>query len=518
MLRIAQNIISRWYWLLILTTLLAGATVYWILEQQPALYRGSALLLVGPSTSSANPELNDLRTSGQLLETYAVLATTRPVLEDIIREFDLALRPDDLGKLIEITTTPETQILRVRVTNEDPELALGITNYLAERILNFSPLGPADAQETPYRAQILEQIGRLEARITDSEGLLDDLQQNLNAVTLPEERVRIMNDILQERGRLSTTEQFLVSLYDSLQRPATNRIEIIEPATEPFKIASQVMVQTIMGAVAGLVLGTIVAASFEYFNDTLMTPEDHALPADIPLLGALETARGGRRRVLLDLTQRSPRNRRKVEGYRKLATRVQELLWDLDSQPKFAPPKTVLVTVTPDGDDVSDVIGNLAKVLTQLGMRVLLIDANYDQQGVTYVFSLTDMPGLSDSLHTGSKPNRFSVNGTETLSVIPAGKTPSSSFALLASEGFDKMLNSLKPDADLLLIAAPALISSDTGVLASKVDASIVFTLKGKSRRNELHDGIENIDQKPIMVIFVDRLSRIRRIFKRLAR
>ena len=163
-------------------------------------------------------------------------------------------------------------------------------------------------------------------------------------------------------------------------------------------------------------------------------------------------------------------------------------------------------------------IGNFAMVLTQLGMRVLLVDANYDLLGLTYVFSLTDMPGLSDAVFTGSKPNRFSIDGAQTLSVVPAGKIPSSSFALIASEGFDKLMAALKQETDLVLITAPAAASSDTGVLASKVDASIVFTLKGKSHRTELHSGIENIDQKPVMIIFVDQLSRLRRLVRHLAR
>ncbi len=53
--------ILKWFWLPVLTTVVAGAIAYTYAQRQPVTYSARVQLLVGPATTSLNPTPNDLR-------------------------------------------------------------------------------------------------------------------------------------------------------------------------------------------------------------------------------------------------------------------------------------------------------------------------------------------------------------------------------------------------------------------------------------------------------------------------
>jgi capsular polysaccharide biosynthesis protein len=82
-------------------------------------------MLVGPGISNAQPDLNVLRASGQLIQTYAELPLTEPFLQSISSELQLNLSPGDLAKLINVRPNPETQILTIEVQHANAQTSPG---------------------------------------------------------------------------------------------------------------------------------------------------------------------------------------------------------------------------------------------------------------------------------------------------------------------------------------------------------------------------------------------------------
>lgn len=517
MLKLALNVIYRWYWLIILVTVLTAVVSFLILRNEPTLYRSSAMLLVGPSTSSPNPELNDLRTSGQLLETYAALATTRPTLESIISELELDISPSDLQDNIQINTTAETQIMSVRVVADDPEEAIAIVNAITDRILRLSPTSPDQTDSTdPLRTLMLEQIDRVEERISNSELLIGQLQENLSTATTRDERITILNNILQERGRLSTTEQFLIQLYDTLQQPATNRIEVVEPAIESRKIDSQLGVRILVSALAGFLIGLVLSIGLEYFNDTVTSVDDLPHPEEGIVLGTLY--KSPRSNGALDVSSNGQVkfNSKDLERYRTLAAKLPALLWSGDAGRGTQAGKIVLVTGTPDSDELAEVTANLAAALTQMNMRVLVVDANYGAGRISHLFKMTDKAGFAEAAAAGSTGSPVVVDQESGLSILPVGTKPASSFSLLASESAGATLEALRNSADVILIAAPELASADTALLSAKADAAIVVVVGGRSNRVALQSGIRAMPV-PVGLVYVDHATGLRRFLERKA-
>ncbi|MEW5959873.1 MAG: Wzz/FepE/Etk N-terminal domain-containing protein, partial [Chloroflexota bacterium] len=71
--------VFRWWWLILLSTLVAGVISYIASEQQPRVYQSTTTLMVGQVIQKANPTDADFYTTQQLAESYAQIAVRQPV-------------------------------------------------------------------------------------------------------------------------------------------------------------------------------------------------------------------------------------------------------------------------------------------------------------------------------------------------------------------------------------------------------------------------------------------------------
>ena len=80
--------------LLIACVVLAAAAAFLITSQLPRVYEAKATVLVGQSLSGVNPDYNQLLASQRLSTTYAIVATTRPILDKVITQLGLDVSAD----------------------------------------------------------------------------------------------------------------------------------------------------------------------------------------------------------------------------------------------------------------------------------------------------------------------------------------------------------------------------------------------------------------------------------------
>src|SRR5438445_8180078 len=75
----------RWFWLLILGTVLAATASYVVSARLPKVYQASAKLLVTPRAGTVGTtDYNSVLAGQNLTATYAELVKTRPVVEAAI--------------------------------------------------------------------------------------------------------------------------------------------------------------------------------------------------------------------------------------------------------------------------------------------------------------------------------------------------------------------------------------------------------------------------------------------------
>jgi capsular polysaccharide biosynthesis protein len=120
-------VMQRWRWMLVAATLAAGVAGYITASRGAPEYESNAVLLVGPLSSN-----NDtLQAAGQLAQTYAQLATTRPVLAATARRVHVA----DVRAGVEANASTLTRLLTIRVRQSDPRLAAAIANSEAAELI-----------------------------------------------------------------------------------------------------------------------------------------------------------------------------------------------------------------------------------------------------------------------------------------------------------------------------------------------------------------------------------------------
>lgn len=483
------NMLRRWLWLMILTTVVASAATYWFSLQQTPVYETRARLIVGPGIENLSPDLNALRAGGQLMQTYGELATTRPVLQAVIDDLGLNMRPDELGRRISIKTNQETQILSVVVQHADPQLAAAIANSTAEMLVRMSPSGMSDNPAMALNVQMRSEVERVDGIIRDSEARISQLEGQIHTATTLDEQRLLMDELSGERARLSDAHRNLTLLYDALSKASTNQVRIIEPAAIGFRVDSQLRLKVMISALVGLVLGAVVALAFEYFDDSIKSADELTQAADVPLLGSIarhKSLRGaGRERLAVQALPES----RTAENYRMLGTK---LLFANGANRV----RSVLLSSAQMSEDTGEIAANLAVILAQTGNRVVLVDANLNRPTIGQIFGIPDrLGGLTDVLTGQAKaPRLATVSWAPGLSILPSGPVSYDSFALLSSNRMVNLLKQLENEADIVIVtASPLLAFADSLILASRVDGAVIVARRGKARPDMVSQVVKSL-------------------------
>lgn len=108
------------------------------------VYEASAKMIVNSRQEQTGTVTNDQITSAQkLVDTYAIIIRSQPVLEPVIETLGLSMDVERLAKKVTVTSVNDTQVMEIAVQSKDPNQALRIV----EEIVNTCPAIIIDAVE-----------------------------------------------------------------------------------------------------------------------------------------------------------------------------------------------------------------------------------------------------------------------------------------------------------------------------------------------------------------------------------
>ncbi|UCC54096.1 MAG: polysaccharide biosynthesis tyrosine autokinase [Anaerolineaceae bacterium] len=488
------SFIRRWLWLIVLATVSAGAITFWISSLQPLTYEASTRLIIGPGIEGLNPDEKDIQTGGRLMQTYAELATTRKVLQTVVDNLDLELTADELDKLLTVRPTTETQFLTIIVQDSEQVRATNIANTLAEELVRLSPTGDSESGAAVVRAQMREQTLQIEENIANIEAGIAQLEADLEATEDIENRRSINDQIALERERLSSAHATLALLYDSLQQAITNQVQIVESAITADPLPSQTQLSVLMGAIAGLIIGVIIALTFEFLDDfTVRTSEHIESLTNLPTLAGISEIKGEDKLIAIS-DPRSPT----AEAFRALRTSIQFSSVD-------TPSHSILVTSSIPGEGRSTTAANLAVVMAQAGHNVLLVDADLRRPNQHHLFNVPTSLGLTSLLLEFDATQEdeevetlvddvVQVTRIEGLQLLTSGPIPPNPSELLGSSKMMALLSKLASQYDFVILDSPAvLLATDAAVLSVHTDATLLVAWAGKSRKVNLQQASEQL-------------------------
>ena len=103
-------------------------------------YEATAKLYIVSASNDSVVNLSDLQIGTSLTADYNELVMSRPMLESVITNLDLAdMTVRDLEKQIEVTNPSGTRILEITVTSTEPAMAVDIANEMAELAVEWLP-------------------------------------------------------------------------------------------------------------------------------------------------------------------------------------------------------------------------------------------------------------------------------------------------------------------------------------------------------------------------------------------
>ena len=133
-------------WQIILCLILgAGLALGYTKLLVTPLYQATSSIYIVSASNNSVVNLTDLQIGAQLTADYQELILSRPLLEDVIENLELTngegepMSTAALSRMITITNTDDTRILKVTVTSPDPQESADIANELIDQACIYLP-------------------------------------------------------------------------------------------------------------------------------------------------------------------------------------------------------------------------------------------------------------------------------------------------------------------------------------------------------------------------------------------
>lgn len=240
-----------------------------------------------------------------------------------------------------------------------------------------------------------------------------------------------------------------------------------------------------LGTILGLLLGVGFPFLIEFLDHTISNVEQAEDAMQIPSLGVIpkyaEQA-GASRAEAATMNDRSFH-----ENFRNIRTNLllDRSLGDM--------PKTIMVTSALPREGKTFIASNLAVSFSELGERVLIIDADLRRGNINRNFKVPHAPGLGEALEGTATVDEI-IRQTESpnLSIIPSGRRATSIYANnFRLDRLNAILEDLRGRFDRIIVDSPPVLGiSETSVLQHVLDGIIFVVSHGQSPQTEVTQAI----------------------------
>jgi polysaccharide biosynthesis transport protein len=471
----------RWWWVLIVASIVAGTSTFLYTRQQPPVYQSRTTLVIGSSVYQPNPSNADLYLSQSLARFYADLARRKPTQEAVMDALGLTWLPSYV-----VQPLPQSQLLEVRVNDTNPLRAQAVANELVNQLIILSPVGPEEQDQQSF---LNEQIFILEESIRETREEISKKQAELNEMVSARQISEAENDIRALQGKMTTLQTNYANLMSNSQRGASNRLTVIEPANLPTTpIGSNHFTMVLLSAAIGFSLAAGAAYLLEYIDDTVKSSQEVSKSLKQPVIGYIgKVEKEKNNKTKGAYITHYPRSVI-AEGFRHIRANLET------AEEGDKPAKIILVTSPGMGDGKSFTSTNLATVMAQGGKKVVLIDTDLRKPSLHTYLELDNSQGLSD-LFMGKLDLQQVIQSwrEEKVFVITTGDLPHDPAEQLSSKKMEKILAGLSQIADIIILDGPPMVVVDATILAKKADGVLVVARHSHTRRNELETAVEQL-------------------------
>jgi non-specific protein-tyrosine kinase len=421
----------------------------------------------------------------RLMSTYAKIATSRPVLEELVLRLGLDKPPQ-----IEVEILANTELIQITVEDRNPILAREAANALAEILVARSRELYTGERKTAQEI-LSEQVAQIEDELNQARGEYESL-----VAQSPEDSERITAasrsiELKQETYAMLLEQYERARVAEAIR---ANTVSVVEPAVAPpVPSKPRKKLNIALGFMVGLAGGMGLAFLFENLDTTLYTTEQVEEATELSTLGKIPTAR--RQRQIVFFNGDSPQG----EAFRRLRTHIFTLDHD-------TPLQTLLVTSAEPREGKSTIVANLALAIAQSGRKVIVVDGDLRRPTLHKIFELSNEIGLSSILKQEATLDE-AVQDSKIAGVqaLTSGPLPPHPAELLGSPQMTALLEQLAQQFDMVVLDTPSLLAvTDAAVLAPTVDGVVLVVGRAQAQREAVRAArqqLANVKARSIGVV-----------------
>jgi succinoglycan biosynthesis transport protein ExoP len=262
----------------------------------------------------------------------------------------------------------------------------------------------------------------------------------------------------------------------------TNNVAVIDRAQAPGgPYKPNLKSNLLMWLGVGLLAAALAIALFEILDDTFKSPEEIEEQLGLAVLGLIPISDGA---VLADISRPSNPT---AEAFRSFRTALQ---FSTDQ----GAPKTITVTSSQPGEGKSTTALGLGINFAQLGMKVLLIDADLRNPSQHRNLARNNGPGLANYLAGGAMPESiFQKTDVDGLYFMASGPLPPNPAELLAGPKMMSLLSTASERVDLVIIDSPPILGLADAPLLASMAAGTLLVVATNTRRGVVKAALKRL-------------------------
>jgi len=406
----------------------------------------------------------------QEVETNYFLERTR-FREDHPTVIALKDRRDELYRLLE---TRAQSVVGVRgvttnITNEPNSV---IQQNLASQLF--------DAQTNLAVSQAqLESIRNAQSEVATAFSKIPQIQQRY---------VEIQRQLALDTSTYNKLSEKLEELRIS-EAQEISSWKVLETPLIPIKPSSPDIERSLItGAISGITLGILFALLLNRLDQRIREVEEVREIIDIPLLASIPMTE------ISSLIPASSQGILPSSSYYAFKEALGSLALNLRYLGTDDMMKVIAFTSSVPSEGKSTLTYNLANVLSALGYRVFLVDADMRKPTIHKLARLSNKVGLSTALATASLWQDLIQAGDDlgNLHILTSGSLPPNPMLLLESSKMAALLQEWRQEYDYVLVDTPPVIGiTDAQCLTSKVDTFILVAAINRSTRSGISRALE---------------------------